>query len=51
VIGVEHNPKVLAEAQERLKRQNFKHVTLLSERIEALSIASASIDFALFSQE
>ncbi|MBF0280699.1 MAG: metalloregulator ArsR/SmtB family transcription factor [SAR324 cluster bacterium] len=50
VVGVENNPKVLAEAQERLKRQNFKHVSLLAERIEALSIPSDSVDLALFSQ-
>ncbi len=50
VIGVDHNPKTLAEAQERLERHNFKHATLLSERIENLSIPANSIDFALFSQ-
>lgn len=50
VIAVDNNARVLAEARERMNRQNLKAVEFLEERIEALSIPSNSVDFALFAQ-
>ncbi len=50
VVGVEYNQKILAIAKERADRLNLEHVTFQADRIEALSLPEASMDFVLFSQ-
>lgn len=50
VVGIDNNSQILAAATERMERHHFKHVTLIQDQMEALSLPTASTDFALFSQ-
>lgn len=50
VIGIDYNADTLAIARQRVARMNIQNVTLVSERLESLSLPSNSIDIAFFSQ-